>query len=98
MGWHSAVLVPIKKGTGPFCSKNRRSRRKLGTIRPQTLHIARHRRRHTQTGIGIKIVGAQAALHQLLGDVVIFRLELARPVHANYCRPLGFAPPFESHQ
>ncbi len=53
------------------------------SVRPETLDVSRHGRRHTQPGIGIEIIGSQTAFEQLLGSVVIFCLKLPGPVHAN---------------
>ena len=40
-------------------------------------------RAHAQPGIGIEVVGAQGALQQLLGDVVILREKLTAAVHGD---------------
>ena len=40
-------------------------------------------RTHAQPGIGVEVVGAQGALEQLLGDVVILREKLTAAVHGD---------------
>lgn len=54
-----------------------------GAIGPKTLDIARYRRGHTQAGVGIKVIGAETALHQLLSGVVVLGDELSRAIHTK---------------
>ena len=61
-----------------------------GAIAAKAVDVPRHRRGHTEPRVGVKVVGAQAALHQLLGHVVVFGLKLPRAVDAEAVGPQGF--------
>ena len=49
--------------------------------------VAGHRRGHAQTGIGVDVGAADAALHQLVGDVVVLGQQLSGDVEGDRVRP-----------
>ena len=59
------------------------------TIGAQAAGVARHRGAHAQAGVGIEVVRAQGTFQQLLGQVVVLGVELARSIHRNRIGPLG---------
>ena len=54
-------------------------------------HMAGHRGRHAEPGIGVDIAGADEALHQLVGDVIILGQELAGDIERDRVRPVRVA-------
>ncbi len=58
----------------------------VGAERPT---VSRYRGRHAQPGVGIDIGAADEAFHQLVGDVVVLRQELARNVERHCVRTVA---------
>ena len=55
--------------------------------------VPRHRRGHTESGIGVDITAADKTLHQLVGDVIILGQELSGDVERGRVRTvLGDSP------
>ena len=70
---HAAVVEVVVAG-----------RRAIGA---EAAGVASHRRAHAEPGIGIEVVGAEGSFEQLLGEVVVLRVELARAIHGNGISP-----------
>ncbi len=50
--------------------------------------VARHRRGHAEPRVGIDVGGAEEALDQLVGDVIVLGQQLARDIEGNRVRPV----------
>src|SRR3546814_6631176 len=48
--------------------------------------VAGYRRRHAQARVGVDVGRADIALHQLVGDVIVFRQQLSRNVERDAVR------------
>jgi hypothetical protein len=62
-------------------------------VGPETAAMAGDGRRHAQARIGIHIGGAQKALHELVGDVVVLGEELAGEIEGDGVRPMAIDHP-----
>ena len=54
-------------------------------------HMAGDRGRHAEPRIGVDIARADEALHQLVGDVIVFGQELAGDIEGDRIRPMRIA-------
>ena len=62
-------------------------------VRAEGPAVGRHRARHAQARIGLDMRGADEALRELVGDVIILRQQLAGEVEGDRLRPVGLRDP-----